>query len=222
MADENQDAAEEVDLVEVGRRFFAHECEFMLGVAGLEQLPDPVVNEIAFAGRSNVGKSSLLNALTRRKNLARTSNTPGRTQQLNFFQINDPAIGSLYLVDLPGYGFARVTKTEVEKWTELLKAYLQGRPNLRRAFVLVDSRHGIKENDREIMEMLDRAAVSYQVVLTKADKVKIADMPKVLAATEATIRKHVAAHPDVIVTSANKETGIDELRAAIVSLASQD
>jgi len=206
--------------IEAGRRFFARECEFIIGVAGLEQLPDPVINEIAFAGRSNVGKSSLLNALTRRKNLARTSNTPGRTQQLNFFEIKDPNLGALYLVDLPGYGFARVSKTEVDKWTELLKAYLRGRPSLRRAFVLIDSRHGVKANDIEIMDMLDTAAVSYQVVLTKADKIKASELAKVVADTEKAIKKHVAAHPDLIVTSANKGTGIEELRAAMVTLAS--
>ena len=215
MADDQNEAD-----IEAGRRFFARECEFIIGVAGLEQLPDPVINEIAFAGRSNVGKSSLLNALTRRKNLARTSNTPGRTQQLNFFEIKDPNLGALYLVDLPGYGFARVSKTEVDKWTELLKAYLRGRPSLRRAFVLIDSRHGVKANDIEIMDMLDTAAVSYQVVLTKADKIKASELAKVVVDTEKAVRKHVAAHPELIVTSANKGTGIEELRAAMVTLAS--
>jgi GTP-binding protein len=213
----DDDAAKDLDK---GRRFFATECRFLLGVAGLNQLPEADRNEVAFAGRSNVGKSSLMNALTGRKNLARTSNTPGRTQQLNFFEITHSQIGDIYLVDMPGYGYAKVSKTEVAQWTELLKDYLRGRANLRRAFVLIDARHGIKDNDREIMDMLDTAAVSYQVVLTKADKVKASALEKIVSQTEAALAKRVAAHPSLIVTSANKSTGIDELRAAIAALAS--
>ena len=208
------------EATEAGRRFFAHECNFMLGVASLEQLPDPVINEVAFAGRSNVGKSSLLNALTGRKNLARTSNTPGRTQQLNFFEISNPRDGALYLVDLPGYGYAKVSKEDVESWTRLLKSYLRGRPSLRRAFVLIDARHGIKANDREIMDMLDEAAVSYQVVLTKADKVKASALAACHDSVSKEVSKRAAAHPDVLVTSSQKGDGVADLRAAIAALAS--
>ncbi|MFN3233448.1 MAG: ribosome biogenesis GTP-binding protein YihA/YsxC [Alphaproteobacteria bacterium] len=206
--------------LERGRKFFARECEFMLGVAELGQLPTADVPEIAFAGRSNVGKSSLLNALTGRKDLARTSNTPGRTQQLNFFKIEHPEQGTLYLVDLPGYGYARVSKSQVAEWTELLKTYLRGRPTLRRAIMLIDARHGIKDTDREIMGMLDEAAVSYQAVLTKADKVKPAALDKVLAETAAELAKHVAAHPSISVTSTVTGLGIPELRADLAALAS--
>ncbi|MGE0666115.1 MAG: ribosome biogenesis GTP-binding protein YihA/YsxC [Sphingomonadales bacterium] len=199
--------------------FFATECRFMLGVAGLAQLPEPGPVEIAFAGRSNVGKSSLLNALTGRKDLARTSNTPGRTQQLNYFQLGSERLGSLYLVDLPGYGYAKVPKPQVDAWIRLLKAYLRGRATLRRTMLLIDGRHGIKGEDREIMAMLDEAAVSYQLVLTKVDKVKPGDRAALVARTEAEARKHVAAFPDLMVTSSETGEGIAELRATLAALA---
>ncbi len=206
--------------LERGRKFFARECQFLLSVAQLEQLPPADLPEVAFAGRSNVGKSSLLNALTNRKVLARTSNTPGRTQQLNYFLIEHPEQGSLYLVDLPGYGYARVSKSLVEEWTALLKAYLRGRPTLRRAVLLIDARHGIKDSDREIMTMLDDTAVSYQGVLTKADKVKPGVLQAVIDKTTAELSKHVAAHPVISVTSSVSGLGIAELRADLAALAS--
>lgn len=207
------------EAIERGRLFFATECRFMLGVAGLAQLPEPGPVEIAFAGRSNVGKSSLLNALTGRKDLARTSNTPGRTQQLNYFQLGSERLGSLYLVDLPGYGYAKVPKPQVDAWIRLLKAYLRGRATLRRTMLLIDGRHGIKGEDREIMAMLDEAAVSYQLVLTKVDKVKPGDRAALVARTEAEARKHVAAFPDLMVTSSETGEGIAELRATLAALA---
>jgi GTP-binding protein len=205
--------------LERGRLFFARECRFLLGVAALEQLPEAGPPEVAFAGRSNVGKSSLLNALTGRRDLARTSNTPGRTQQLNYFRIDDPESGSLHLVDLPGYGYAKVPKPQVAAWTRLLKAYLRGRPSLRRAMLLIDARHGVMAADREIMAMLDEAAVSYQVVLTKIDKTRPGDRAGLIARTEAELSKHVAAHPELAVTSSETGEGIPELRAALAALA---
>ena len=204
--------------LERGRLFFAQECTFMLGVAGLSQLPTPGPLDIAFAGRSNVGKSSLLNALTGRKDLARTSNTPGRTQQLNYFSIQHPRYGSLYLVDLPGYGYAKVPKPQVDAWIRLLKSYLRGRQTLRRAMLLIDSRHGILAADREIMSMLDDAAVSYQLVLTKIDKAK-GDRAALIDRTETEARKHVAAFPELVVTSSETGEGIPELRAILAGLA---
>jgi GTP-binding protein len=205
--------------LERGRTFFAQECRFMLGVASLTQLPEAGPVEVAFAGRSNVGKSSLLNALTGRRDLARTSNTPGRTQQLNYFSIDHPRLGSLRMVDLPGYGYAKVPKVQVEAWTRLLKAFLRGRAGLRRAMLLIDGRHGILAADREIMAMLDEAAVSYQVVLTKMDKVKAGERERLLARTEEELRKHVAAFPDMAVTSSDTGEGIPELRAVLAALA---
>src|SRR5690606_24794481 len=178
-------------------------------------LPDPTVPEIAFAGRSNVGKSSLINAITGRKAIARTSVTPGRTQELNFFEVADPVI--FRLVDMPGYGFARAPRNVVEKWKSLVNNYLRGRAVLHRTMVLVDSRHGLKPPDREMMKMLDDAAVGYRLVLTKADKVKASDLERVRAATEAEARKHPAAFPAIHVTSAEKGMGIPELRAAILA-----
>ncbi len=207
------------EALERGRLLFATECRFMLGVAGLAQLPEPGPVEIAFAGRSNVGKSSLLNALTGRRDLARTSNTPGRTQQLNYFQLGSERLGTLYLVDLPGYGYAKVPKPQVDAWIRLLKAFLRGRVTLRRTMLLIDGRHGIKAEDREIMSMLDEAAVSYQVVLTKVDKVKAGEREALIARTEAEARKHVAAYPEIVVTSSETGEGVAELRAVLAALA---
>lgn len=194
---------------------FAGSCEFVRGVVEIAGMPDSNLPEIAFAGRSNVGKSSLINALTSRKTLARTSNTPGRTREINFFNLAD----RLMLADLPGYGYARVPRAQVEVWTKLVNSYLRGRPTLRRACVLIDARHGLKESDVQVMKMLDGAAVSYQIILTKADKVKAADLARTLAQTALALRGHVAAHTEVHVTSSEKGDGIAELRAALGELA---
>jgi len=190
-------------------------CEFVLGVASLGQLPDADRPEIAFAGRSNVGKSSLLNALTNRRALAKTSNTPGRTQQLNFFDL----ASALYLVDMPGYGYAKVSKSQKNEWNRLIRDYLKGRPNLRCVFVLVDARRGLKDSDKEIMEMLDEAGAAYRIILTKADKVKNEELSAVKTATEAAIIKNAAAFPEALPTSAHKNGGIDDLRQVIASFA---
>ena len=193
---------------------FLRPCNFMLSVARLEQLPDADLDEIAFAGRSNVGKSSLINALFNQKKLAKTSSTPGRTQQLNFFNFD----GKLYMVDLPGYGYAKAPEKMVRQWQAVLKTYLRGRPNLRRVFLLIDSRHGIKDEDLEIMKMLDISAVPYQIVLTKIDKISATELAKVIEQTTLEITKHAAALPDIISTSSEKKIGLDLLKAEICSL----
>lgn len=204
----------ELARMEEARRLFAGPVAFLKSAPGLEWLPPADLPEIAFAGRSNVGKSSLLNALANRNGLARTSNTPGRTQELNFFEVGAPP--RLRLTDMPGYGFAEAPKDMVRRWRMLVNDYLRGRPTLKRALVLVDSRHGLKEVDREVMTMLDRAAVSYRMVLTKADKIKASALEAVHAAVAADARTHVAAHPDILVTSSESGGGIAELRAAIL------
>lgn len=218
MFEEEKTEEEQAAFIERGRLLFRAPCEFLLGAASLSQLPEPDATEVAFAGRSNVGKSSLLNALTGRNNLARTSNTPGRTQQLNFFFLGDRDDQGLYVVDLPGYGYAKVSKKLVKDWVKLMREYLRGRPNLRRVFVLVDGRHGLKDSDRELMSMLDETAVSYQIVLTKSDKVKISEQEKIISKTKKTIAKNVAAHPEVLITSSHKGYGLDELRGVIADL----
>ena len=204
----------EPDLTEQARRLFAGRVEFLLSAPSLDFLPDPEVAEIAFAGRSNVGKSSLLNAITGRKSIARASVTPGRTQELNFFEVGDPTV--LRLVDMPGYGYAKAPLKVVENWKRLMRDYLRGRVVLKRALVLIDSRHGVKEVDREMMKMLDESAVGYRLVLTKADKIKASELEAVFAATQAEARKHSAAFPVLHVTSAEKGMGIAELRAAVL------
>jgi len=204
---------EDEDAVETARRIFAGPVAFLKSAPALKFLPDADVPEVAFAGRSNVGKSSLLNALTNRNGLARTSNTPGRTQELNFFDVGDPLL--LRLVDMPGYGYAKAPKDMIRQWRFLVNDYLRGRAVLKRALVLIDSRHGIKDVDRDLMKMLDEAAVSYRLVLTKADKVKASELAEVTASTAAEARQHTAAHPEIIATSSEKGLGIAELRAAV-------
>ena len=216
MTESPQDDAQ---ALEAGRWLFAQPCTFLRGVNDLGGLPPMSVAEIAFAGRSNVGKSSLVNALTGRSTLARTSNTPGRTQQLNFFELGPVGKAALMLVDLPGYGYARETKSTVAAWTRLVVNYLRGRASLRRVLLLIDSRHGLKESDREIMALLDEAAVSYQIVLTKTDKLKPGELQLRLEEVGAAIKRHVAAHPSIIATSSVEGSGIAELRAEIASLA---
>ncbi len=211
----SEDAA--AGLEETARKLFSGPVSFLKSAPELRFLPEPVLPEIAFAGRSNVGKSSLLNRLTNRKDLARTSNTPGRTQELNIFEVGQPV--RLRLVDMPGYGFAKAPKDLARKWRYLVNDYLRGRPVLKRALVLIDSRHGIKEIDREILKMLDDAAVSYRIVLTKADKIKASELAEVERATAEEARKHPAAHPEILVTSSEKGLGMDRLRAAVLEAA---
>jgi GTP-binding protein len=202
------------DPAERARKLFAGPIEFLKSAPELRFLPDPTVPEVAFAGRSNVGKSSLLNALTNRNGLARTSNTPGRTQELNFFDVGKPL--RMRLVDMPGYGFAEAPKDLVKRWRFLINDYLRGRAVLKRALVLIDARHGLNPVDHEVMTMLDDAAVSYHLVLTKADKVKRTDLEAVEADTAALAAKHPAAHPTIFTTSSETGSGIAELRTAIL------
>ncbi|KIC15273.1 MULTISPECIES: ribosome biogenesis GTP-binding protein YihA/YsxC [Leisingera] len=199
---------------EKGRKLFAGETEFLKGVVAMNGLPDADRVEVCFAGRSNVGKSSLINALTGTKGIARASNTPGRTQEINFFTQGP----DLYLVDLPGYGYANAPLKVVEQWQKLLKRYLSGRQNLRRAFVLIDSRHGVKAVDDEIMKLLDSSAVTFQCVMTKADKVKEKDRAKVLEQVKGALAKHPAAYPEIVLTSSEKGDGIATLRSIIAGL----
>ncbi len=209
LAPEPEDAAREA-----GRLMFAGPVDFVKGVVAMPGLPPADRLEVCFAGRSNVGKSSLINALTGRKSLARASNTPGRTQEINFFALGD----TRYLVDLPGYGYAEAPKPVVEKWQRLLKAYLSGRQTLRRAFVLIDTRHGVKAVDEDILTLLDRSAVTFQAVLTKADKVSSAERDATIAQVRGALTRHPAAYPEIVVTSAEKGDGIETLRAIIATL----
>jgi len=204
--------------IEAGRVLFARSVTFMLSVVKLQTLPEASLPEICFAGRSNVGKSSLINALTNQKDLARASNTPGRTRELNYFNVDD----RLRIVDLPGYGYARASKTDIANWTQLTRQFLAGRAPLRRVFLLIDSRHGLKDSDTELMSMLDETAVPYQIVLTKVDKIKAQEQAKVLARTLESIKKRPAAYPTVIESSSVKKNGLDILRAEIATLAQPD
>jgi len=202
------------DASETGRKLFAGECGFLKGVVAMDGLPPADRMEVCFAGRSNVGKSSLINALTGRKALARASNTPGRTQEINYFTLAD----SHYVVDLPGYGYAEAPVAVVEKWQRLLKAYLSGRATLRRVFLLIDARHGAKAVDEDIMALLDRAAVTFQTVLTKCDKPRGNDLGKSIEATRKVLANHPAAYPELILTSSEKGEGLDVLRAVIATM----
>ncbi|KLE34039.1 ribosome biogenesis GTP-binding protein YihA/YsxC [Aurantiacibacter luteus] len=209
------DDATEAELAEEAARLFSGRVEFLLSAPQLKFLPEPDFPEVAFCGRSNVGKSSLINAVTGRRSIARASVTPGRTQELNFFEVGEPT--QFRLVDMPGYGFAKAPLKVVEKWRGLVRTFLRGRAPLKRTLVLVDSRHGLKDSDREMMKMLDEAAVGYRVVLTKTDKIKASELEAVAGKVEAEARKHVAAYPEIHRTSAEKGMGISELRAAILA-----
>ena len=211
---QNTDARDNEQAIEEARRIFSGPINFLLSAPSLDFIPGAEVPEVAFAGRSNVGKSSLINALTNRNSLARTSNTPGRTQELNFFDVGDPL--RFCLVDMPGYGFAKAPKDMVRQWRYLVNDYLRGRPVLKRALVLIDSRHGLKDVDHTLLDMLDEAAVSYRLVLTKTDKIKASDLAAVTEKTAIEARKRPAAHPQIIATSAEKGMGLPELRAAVI------
>ena len=201
--------------IENGRLLFARDVTFMLSAVSLETLPAARLPEICFAGRSNVGKSSLINAVTNRKGIARASNTPGRTRELNYFNVDE----RLYIVDLPGYGYAKASKSDIARWTKLTRQFLFGRASLRRVFLLIDSRHGLKKSDTELMSVLDETAVTYQIILTKTDKLKKGEMDKVLAKTQKAISKRPAAFPNIINTSSETKKGLDLLRAEIATLA---
>lgn len=206
---------EHAEWIEAGRVLFAGPVTFERGVVGMEHLPDASLPEVACAGRSNVGKSSLINAITGRLKLARASTEPGRTRELNFFVVGE----SLRLVDLPGYGYAKAGRADIERWTKLTRDYLRGRPSLKRVMLLIDSRHGLKPHDNDVMDALDTSAVTYQIVLTKADKIKPTELAEVAKAVSAAIAKRPAAHPEVIATSSETGLGIDVLRAEIAALA---
>jgi len=205
---------EQLARLQKGKDLFKQKCDFVLSVASLKQLPADDLVEIAFAGRSNVGKSSLINALFGQKKLAKTSSTPGRTQQLNYFNLAN----KIYIVDLPGYGFAKAPKDIVKSWQSLINTYLVGRASLRRVFLLIDSRHGIKKIDEEIMDMLDKAAVTYQIVLTKIDKISAKELDRIIAETNEKIAKHTAAYVTVLKTSSEKNLYLDDLKAEVADL----
>ena len=212
------DAATAAAAIERGRLLFTQECEFVMGVRTEADLPKAELPEVAFAGRSNVGKSSFLNALTNRNSLARTSNTPGRTREVNFFRLGE----ELMLVDLPGYGYARAGKEEIARWNQLVEDYLKGRINLRRVCLLIDARRGIGAPDRKVMEVLDNAAVVYQVVLTKVDKEKAGALAKIEQGVATEIARHGAAHPEILATSAAKRLGLEAARTSIAALADKE
>ena len=213
-----EEAAKAAVAIERGRLLFTQECEFVMGVRTEADLPKAELPEVAFAGRSNVGKSSFLNALTNRNSLARTSNTPGRTREVNFFRLG----GELMLVDLPGYGYAKAGKEEIERWNKLIEDYLRGRANLRRVCLLIDARRGIGAPDRAVMELLDKAAVVYQVVLTKVDKEKAGALAKIEQGVATEIVRHGAAYPEILATSAAKRLGLEAARASIAALADEE
>lgn len=217
MPDPGEDSDQD-RIASAAKDLFSGQCRFLIGATRIDDLPAHEAVEVAFAGRSNVGKSSLLNALTGRSNIARTSKEPGRTRELNFFAIDGREGLSAIIADLPGYGYAKAPKDVVARWTRLIKQYLAGRPHLRRVFLLVDSRHGLKPNDAEILALLDETAVSYQVVLTKADKVTRAELAKVTQDVSEALRQHPAAFPEILVTSSLKGEGIDDLRTALARL----